>query len=67
MAESEPAVGSAIIAMWGIDRRKKISDLAKMVVKITGEFTPRKEGLEAYKRNEERLFEAMKLLSQIFA
>jgi len=67
VAESEPAVGSAIIAMWGIDRRKKISDLAKMVVKITGEFTPRKEGLEAYKRNEERLFEAMKLLSQIFA
>ncbi len=63
--ESEPATGSAIIAIWGLNREIGIGEIASKFIKVTDIFEPDKEYRE-YKENMEKLFKAMELLSTIF-
>ncbi len=63
--ESEPAMGSAIIARWGTSRKMHIRDIASAYVKVTNVFEP-KQRIDAYEENKKILFKAMSLLSNLF-
>lgn len=62
---SEPATGSAIIAIWGMNKRMSILDIAMKFIKVSDVFSPSGR-YEVYKENEEVLFKAMKALGEIF-
>lgn len=63
--DSEPAIGSAIIAASS-QTREPISSIAEKVVQEAGTFEPSSENIEVYERNYRRFKEITRSLIEIF-
>ena len=67
MKTAEPALGSAIIAAWGINKTKEIHEIASKVVKIDKEYSPKNKYREIYEQVKDKLELSMKLLDTYFS
>jgi len=64
--ESEPVIGSSIIALWAMNKKRDVSEIADRIVKIKKIFYPNENNKTVYERNKELLLKVMKKLSLVF-
>jgi len=64
--ESEPVIGSSILALWGVNKKRDVSEIADRIVKIKKIFYPNENNKTVYERNKELLLKVMKQLSLVF-
>jgi xylulokinase len=55
LESSDAAVGSALLAAWGLDSKQSIAQLAAKVVKPRKSYSPRRDLAEIYARQSDRL------------